>query len=78
MRTIDLLGHLSDDDCARRVDQFLQLTEMVVDGAARARTFERSADEQSTLDRLLDENGFAADAQNPRAVAWISGRLLSW
>jgi hypothetical protein len=51
---------------------------MVVDGTARARTFERSADEQSTLDRLLDENGFAADAQNPRAVAWISGRLLSW
>jgi hypothetical protein len=78
MRTIDLLGHLTDDDRAGRIDQLLQLPEMVVDGTARARTFERSADEQSTLDRLLDENGFAADAQNPRAVAWISGRLLSW
>jgi len=71
------LRHFTDDDRAGRVDQLLQLAEMVVDSAARARTFQRSADEQRTLDRLLDENGFAADAQNPRTSAWISGRLPS-
>jgi hypothetical protein len=77
MRAIDLLRHLPDDDRTGRVDQLLQFAEMLVDGAARARTLERSADEQRALDRLLDENGFAADAQNPRAVTWISGRLPS-
>jgi len=35
---------------------------MLVDGPARAWTFERSTNEQRALDRLLDENGFAADA----------------
>jgi hypothetical protein len=67
MRAIDLLGHLPNDDRAGRVDQLLQLAEMLVDGAARARTLEGSADEQGALDRLLDDYGFAADAQNPRA-----------
>jgi hypothetical protein len=62
MRAIDLLRHLPDDDRAGRVDQLLQLAEMLVDGAARARTFERSTDEQRALDRLLDEDGFSADA----------------
>jgi hypothetical protein len=75
MRTFDLLRHLADDDRAGGIDQLLQLPEMVVDGATCARTLEWSADEQRSLDRLLDENGFAADAQNPRANSWISGRL---
>jgi len=75
--TVDLLRHLADDDRAGRVDQLLELAEVTVDGAARARAFQRSADEEGTLDRLLDKNGFAADAQNPRTSAWISGRLPS-
>jgi hypothetical protein len=78
MRPIDLLRHFPDDHRAGRIDQLLQLAEMVVNGAARARTLERSADEQSALDRLLDDDGFAADAQNPRAITWISGRLPLW
>jgi hypothetical protein len=56
------LRHFTNDDRAGRIDQLLQLAEMVVDGTARARTLQWSADEQSALDRLLDENGFAADA----------------
>jgi hypothetical protein len=62
MRTIDLLRHLTDDDRAGRIDQLLQFAEVVVDGAARARAFQRSTDEQRALDRLLDEDGFSADA----------------
>jgi len=74
---IDLLDHLTDDDRPGRVYQLLQFAEMLVHGAARARAFQWSPDEQRTLDRLLDDDGFAADAQNPRAILWISGRLPS-
>jgi hypothetical protein len=56
------LRHLTDDDRAGRIDQLLELAEVVVDGAAGARAFQRSTDEQRALDRLLDEDGFAADA----------------
>jgi hypothetical protein len=62
VRPVDLLRHLADDDRAGRIDELLQFSEMVVDGAAGARPLERGADEQRALDRLLDEDGFAADA----------------
>src|SRR6185503_4978146 len=57
---VDLLRQLADDDGARGVGQLLELAQMFADGAARARTFERRADQQRLLDRRRDSYQIAA------------------
>jgi hypothetical protein len=62
MRSVDLLYEFADDDCAGGIRALLELAKVLADGAAGARPLERGADEPRALDRLLDEDGFAADA----------------
>ena len=57
MRPIDLLRHFTDDDGARRVGEIGQFAQVVVDGTARARPFERRSDKQRALDRRRDDYG---------------------
>ena len=61
MRTVELLGQLTDDDSAGSVGEPLQLTEVLLQRLARARALERRADEQRPLDRLGESDQVVCD-----------------
>jgi hypothetical protein len=60
MRAVDLLGQLADDVRAGGVCELTELAQVVVDGAASARSLERRAHEERALLRRCDDNGISA------------------
>jgi hypothetical protein len=59
VRTVELLGELSDDLGARRVGQALELAEMLIERLSRPRPLERRADEERALGRCGDGDQIA-------------------
>ena len=58
---IDLLCDASDDDGTSRVDELLELLEMLIQIVARRRSLARRADKQGALDRRRESNQIAGD-----------------
>ena len=61
MRTIELLGELTDDDGSGRIGEPLQLAQVLVERLARARPLERRPDEERPLDGGRDGDQFSCD-----------------
>ena len=63
---IDLLCDAPDDDGTGRVDELLELLEMLIQIVARRRPFARRADKQGALDRRREGNQIASDGDSFR------------
>jgi hypothetical protein len=75
MRPVDLLHHLADNHGACGIGELGELTEMFVDGAARARPLERRTDEEGPFNRRCDRDQFSAYLKILEKV--VSGRCRS-
>jgi hypothetical protein len=69
VRSVELLGDLSDDVRAGRVGQALELAEMLVEELEGSRPLRRRADEQRSLDGLGDGDQFACDVRTSTGVS---------
>jgi hypothetical protein len=63
IRSVDLLRDAADDDRARRIDELLELLEMLVDVMARRCAFSRRANEQCPLERSRERDQIASDTK---------------